>query len=180
MADLGAVGSRTATFKVAVTCDVFAATSWSSIAVFRTPAKLVQARVLTDSWQSQNITTNPILGFIPLLQKAAVLCDVWAAKNIQLNPALVRGQLVRYLDDPLPQQWVTFSGTVLDTTNNPIARAVRTIRRSDGYLLGETVSNASTGAYSITVPATSEVQVVCLDNEGGTLENDLIHRVLPA
>lgn len=76
--------------------------------------------------------------------------------------------------------WKTVSGTVYDSTSTPVARTVRAIRRSTGELLAETVSDASTGAYSLRVPDTSEVQVLCLDDSAGALENDLVLRTFPA
>lgn len=151
MADLGAVGALAPQSK-SITLDVFNATSWTH----PRPAQRVSV------W------------------RVAATLDIWAAKNITLNPIRTQGQLVRYLEDPLPQDWKTFSGTVLDASNNPVARTVRVVRRSDGYELGETTSSAVTGAWSITLPATSEVQIICLDDAAGTLENDLVHRVMPA
>lgn len=44
----------------------------------------------------------------------------------------------------------TISGTVKDEAGNFAARMVRAYRRSDGALAGQIVSNATTGAYSIT------------------------------
>lgn len=44
----------------------------------------------------------------------------------------------------------TVSGTVKDSTGAFASRMVRAYRRSDGAFAGQTVSNATTGAYSIT------------------------------
>lgn len=44
----------------------------------------------------------------------------------------------------------TISGTVKDSSGSFAARLVRAYRRSDGAFAGQTVSNATTGAYSIT------------------------------
>lgn len=71
------------------------------------------------------------------------------------------------------------SGTVVDSNSNGIARTVRVYRRDTGALLGETISNPSTGAYSITLDHTGEVQVVMLDDAAGTVENDQILRTTP-
>ena len=71
------------------------------------------------------------------------------------------------------------TGTVYDDQNNPVGgRIVRAYRRSDGAFIGEVVSTAGTGAFSIPCPDT-EVQRIALDDAGGTLYNDLIDRVLP-
>ena len=100
--------------------------------------------------------------------------------NITNNPIQCRMFSDRYEAMPRREQWAQFSGTVLNASGAPVARTVRVVRRSDGYELGETTSSASTGAWSIAVPVTSEVQILCLDDAAGTLDNDLIHRVLPA
>jgi hypothetical protein len=72
----------------------------------------------------------------------------------------------------------TVSGTVLDGSGNPVARTVRGYLRTTGALVGETTSSASNGAYSLVLEAApgDEIQVICLDDTAGTLENDLIHR----
>lgn len=73
----------------------------------------------------------------------------------------------------------TVGGTILDTNSSPAVRTLRVYRRDTGALLGETTSNASTGAWSLTVTYTGEVQVVMLDDVLGTLENDQILRTTP-
>lgn len=80
-------------------------------------------------------------------------------------------------------EWVitsTVSGTVYDSTGTPVARTVRAYNRATGELLGETESDDTTGVYSfdVEVAADTEVQIVCLDDDEGTLENDLILRTL--
>jgi hypothetical protein len=73
----------------------------------------------------------------------------------------------------------TISGTVLDDAGDPAAgRVVRAYRRDTGALLAETVTDA--GAYEIDTAYEDEVNVVCLDNSGGTTYNDLILRTTPA
>lgn len=72
------------------------------------------------------------------------------------------------------------SGTVYDSSNNPASRVVRLYSRSTGNLMAQTTSNGTTGAYSFgSLTSTDEVQVVCLDDSGGSLENDLVHRTFP-
>ena len=72
----------------------------------------------------------------------------------------------------------TVSGIVYDQAGAPCARVVRAHRRSDGFLLVSTVSNAITGAYSLAC-TTDEVYRVVLDDAAGTLLNDLVDRVIP-
>ena len=55
------------------------------------------------------------------------------------------------------------SGTVKDSAGNFCARMVRAYRRSDGAFAGEVVSNATTGAYSITALDTSKHYAIVLD-----------------
>jgi len=73
----------------------------------------------------------------------------------------------------------TISGNVYDDTNAGCVRTVRAYSRATGQLLGSTLSAAGTGAFSIAVPA-GEVQRVVLDDDGGTVYNDLMDRVIPA
>lgn len=49
----------------------------------------------------------------------------------------------------------TISGIVKDEFGQPCQAMVRAYRRSDGKFIGETISNATTGAYSITTLDTS-------------------------
>lgn len=73
----------------------------------------------------------------------------------------------------------TVSGTVLNDAGAPDARTVRAYLRETGGFLGETTSNGTTGAYSISTSATAVVNVDCLDDSGGTVYNDLILRTTP-
>lgn len=57
------------------------------------------------------------------------------------------------------------SGIVKDSSGNFAARMVRAYRRSDGALAGQTVSNTTTGAYSITTLDSSPHLVVAHDGE---------------
>lgn len=50
---------------------------------------------------------------------------------------------------------------------------------SSGFLRGEGIPERALGEYAITVPYSAEVQVICLDDDAGTLENDLILRTIP-
>lgn len=71
------------------------------------------------------------------------------------------------------------SGVVKESGSPVSGRKVRAYRRDTGALLGETTSAATTGAYSMTVSYSGEVQVVCLDDDAGTTYNDLIARTTP-
>lgn len=80
----------------------------------------------------------------------------------------------------LPDGMGYVSGVIRDDANAPCARTVRLIRRDTGALLSSTVSDASTGVYSLPAPTLDEVQRIVLDDSGGTLYNDIIDRVIPA
>jgi hypothetical protein len=69
------------------------------------------------------------------------------------------------------------SGNVLNDVSNPSARTVRVYDRQSGVMLDSTTSDATTGNYSLTINSVSEVNLVCLDDEAGTVYNDLIKRV---
>lgn len=57
----------------------------------------------------------------------------------------------------------TLSGVVRDVNGNEAERFVRVSKRSTGALLGQTLSSASTGAWSVTVPDTSDCYVTFHD-----------------
>ena len=76
------------------------------------------------------------------------------------------------------------SGVVQDETDAYIQRLVRAYRRSTGNLVGEALSNATTGAYSIGTTSDDEHSVIMLDSSSippsGGVENALIYdRVIP-
>lgn len=73
------------------------------------------------------------------------------------------------------------SGVVTDSTAAPVLRTVRLIRRDTSALIWATQSRAADGSYVLLSPPGSsgvEHQVVFLDDDAGSLENDLIHRVI--
>ncbi|UOF79432.1 virion structural protein [Caudoviricetes sp.] len=69
-------------------------------------------------------------------------------------------------------------GVITDDTAAECARTVRLYSRSTGRLVAEGASDAITGEYSLPAPD-EEVQRIVLDDDAGTLYNDLIDRVLP-
>lgn len=71
------------------------------------------------------------------------------------------------------------SGVVNDSLGAPAARTVRAYSRATGQLEATTVSNTTTGAYTLQVFGPGERNVVCLDDASGDLNNDLILRVTP-
>jgi hypothetical protein len=72
----------------------------------------------------------------------------------------------------------TVYGTVTNDANALTARTVRLYLRSTGALVNEMTSDPTTGAYSLAAPD-EEVQRVVLDDDAGTLYNDLLDRVVP-
>lgn len=77
-----------------------------------------------------------------------------------------------------PQLTKGVSGVIKDDTDTECDRVVRIYRRSDGHLIGETISDAGDGTFALDAPD-EEVQRIVLDDDAGTLYNDLIDRVLP-
>lgn len=71
------------------------------------------------------------------------------------------------------------SGTIYDSNGDPCERVVRLFHRDTGYLLGETLSDAVTGDYSIPVATNDEVIRIAYAANGVDLYNDLIDRVIP-
>jgi hypothetical protein len=72
----------------------------------------------------------------------------------------------------------TITGTITESGVG-VARTVRIHHRATGTLLGETVSDAVTGAYSVPIDTNDEIYRVVLDDVSGTVYNDLIDRVIP-
>tara|TARA_R110002049_G_scaffold83870_6_gene213382 strand:+ start:621 stop:1304 length:684 start_codon:yes stop_codon:yes gene_type:complete len=73
------------------------------------------------------------------------------------------------------------SGVVTDVAAENVARVVRAYDRDTGELIGETTSDETTGAYTITVPAGREIdRIVLAEDDSTPLYNDLIDRVIPA
>ena len=66
------------------------------------------------------------------------------------------------------------SGSVVDSASSPASRTVRAYRRDTGAFLKEGVSTS--GSYTLSLPYAGEVNVICLDDVAGTVENDLILR----
>lgn len=75
----------------------------------------------------------------------------------------------------------TIAGTVRNASNTPVARTVRAYRRSDGLLVGETVSNGTTGDFSLIVPTsdTEAYDVQVITGAGETLNDLFYSRVTP-
>ncbi len=78
---------------------------------------------------------------------------------------------------------VVISGTVLDSSNNPVQTFVRLVNRKDGrYIENTNTPTKADGTFSIRPcfnVTYEEIEVVCLSNDTPTFKNDLIHRVLP-
>lgn len=68
----------------------------------------------------------------------------------------------------------TITGTVRDVSNLPVARKVRAFRRSNGELVAETMSNASTGDYLLKMYDAGPFDVQFLADSGELL-NDLFY-----
>lgn len=73
----------------------------------------------------------------------------------------------------------TVSGVIRDEGGNPCSRIVRAYHRPSGIILAETVSDETTGVYTLAVPLADEIDRVALAADGETLYNDLIDRVIP-
>lgn len=111
-----------------------------------------------------------------------VVFDIAYTWDITQNPANTPVYLSAFsVAKPKKEQWKTVSGTVLDAAGAPAAREVRAIDRRTKQVLATTISSASTGAYAMLVPVGSDVEVqrIVLDDDAGSLQNDLVDRVYP-
>lgn len=94
------------------------------------------------------------------------------------------GSIGRIYDVPgiVRLQGPIISGVVLDDAGTPAARAVTAIRRSTGVLDSRVVSREIDGTYELAMPPGTEGverNVIVHDDDGGTLYNDIIMRVIP-
>ena len=71
------------------------------------------------------------------------------------------------------------SGTVTGSTGSPVARAIRAIREDTGAYVGGVISNATTGAYTISTPYSGEHTVVAYPVTGDGLPALVHHGVIP-
>lgn len=86
---------------------------------------------------------------------------------------------IREVINTLLSSGYLLSGTVRDSSNNPLARKVRAYLRSSGSLITEKTSNASTGAFEMKVYQNEPFTLVCLDADGGTKNALVKDRVIP-
>lgn len=96
------------------------------------------------------------------------MADLGAIGQVTALPTILTGAAV--------------SGVVLDSSAAPARRTVRAYNRSTGVLIGGTRSDLTTGQYLIYGPLNGggvELQVICLDDDAGSLENDQILRTYP-
>ena len=83
--------------------------------------------------------------------------------------------------EPFPNTAVAYalSGTVTGYTGSPAARAIRAIREDTGAYVGGTISNATTGAYTIPTDHSGEHTVVAYPVTGENLPALVHHGVIP-
>lgn len=71
------------------------------------------------------------------------------------------------------------SGTVTGSTGSPVARAIRAIREDTGAYVGGVISDATTGAYTISTPYSGAHTVVTYPVMGENLPALVHHGVIP-
>lgn len=98
--------------------------------------------------------------------------------NVRITKGVARYTATFTPDDFTDNPAYFVSGVVHDNAGNGVARTVRGYRRDTGALIGTTVSNASTGAYTLELTYGGEVQVVMLDADADPVENDQILRTV--
>jgi hypothetical protein len=77
----------------------------------------------------------------------------------------------------------TVSGVITDASGAPCQRKVFAVTRSQGSVAPKVLSHGQsdplTGYYELHSPYAHEVSRIVLDDDAGTLYNDLIDRVIP-
>lgn len=107
------------------------------------------------------------------------LLDTAAAQDISLNP-ITGVPFGAYAALPYRQNWKSVSGNIKNDAGANTARRVYLFRRGTGELVGSTVSDPTTGAYSIASPYPADEHMrIVLDDDAGVLYNDRIDRVFP-
>jgi hypothetical protein len=71
------------------------------------------------------------------------------------------------------------SGNVTDSTDSPSAQIVRAYDRDTGKLLDQTLSDAITGFYELSIVGAPTCYVVCLDDSASMLNALIIDRIIP-
>lgn len=109
------------------------------------------------------------------------MIDAGIKKVKILSPSVVKKRFTASIISPtaqLPPLTKTISGTIKDRMKVPAQRKAYAFRRSTGQLIGEVLSDPTTGQYQFDVP-NEEIIVIVLDDNDSPLLNDLINRVLP-
>ena len=115
--------------------------------------------------------TNPVGGFF-----GGFLDEIRITKGLALYTANFTPPT-----EPFPNASAAYalSGTVTGSTGSPVARAIRAIREDTGAYVGGVISDATTGAYTITTEHPGEHTVVAYPVAGENLPA-LVHRgVIP-
>lgn len=71
------------------------------------------------------------------------------------------------------------SGTVTGASGSPSAQIIRAYRRDDGSFVAQ-VSSDSSGNFVMVTDYSGELDLLCLDDDAGSLENEKPHRVIPS
>lgn len=160
--------------------------SWVHVAACRSGTTLrlfvngVKVAEASDSYNYNNTTITPFAIGAQVFSRNATYDFSGHIDDVRITKGVAR-----YTADFTPPAvelyaWAgQIAGTVLDSIGSAAARTVRAYRRDTGALAGSTTSNGTTGAYSMNIATLDECSVICLDDSGGTLENDLIHRAIP-
>ena len=109
------------------------------------------------------------------------MIDIGTKETRIVGPVKIsREMTVKFVQptNPMPPKTKSIAGTIKDRSKLPAQRRVYAFRRSTGQLIGEVLSDPTTGQYQIDVP-NEEIIVVALDDDASPLLNDLINRVLP-
>lgn len=102
-------------------------------------------------------------------------------EEVRLTPGICR-YTTTFSPPTEPFSWgatyTNISGTVLDRSGAPAQRTVRAYNRASGILVNSTLSDPTTGAY--TMSAEGECFVVCLADASAPLQNSqLLDRIVP-
>ena len=113
-------------------------------------------------------TNNYAAAAMTLAGRFAAVSTDYRSLNGYIDDLRITKGVARYTanftppTEAFPNKMVEVSGTVKDQSGSFAARVVRAYRRSDGALAGQSISNATTGVFSIEALDASSHYAVCL------------------
>lgn len=160
--------------------------------------KTPDSMIIFVKWSAYGSSTSNLVEFAMRMSKGVleIVCNTSISSGIYFqiflmdstttsgNAVAGSGNLGKVLDISSTYQFKTavaksLSGLVVGANGNAESSIIRAYRRSDGILIGSTISDTITGEYSIDIYEDSECYLVCLDDSGSGLNALIMDRITP-